>query len=109
VETSARLIADKLRHRRWSIAYQSRSGKPNDRWLEPDIGDSIRKFASEGSKSVIVAPIGFVCDHVEILYDLDIEARKIAEDLGIDFIRASCPNDHPVFIQMMADVMEGCL
>lgn len=105
VETTARLIADKLRHRRWSVAYQSRSGKPTDRWLEPDIGDSIRKLAREGSQSVIIAPIGFVCDHVEVLYDLDIEAKQIANDLGVNLIRASCPNDHPTFIQMIASVI----
>jgi protoporphyrin/coproporphyrin ferrochelatase len=105
VETTARLIADKLRHRRWSIAYQSRGGKPTDRWLEPDIGDSIRKLAREGSQSVIIAPIGFVCDHVEVLYDLDIEAKQIANDLGVNLIRASCPNDHPTFIQMIASVI----
>jgi protoporphyrin/coproporphyrin ferrochelatase len=103
--TSARLIADKLGHGRWSLAYQSRSGKPTDPWLEPDVGYAIRKLAAEGCKEVVVAPIGFVCDHVEILYDLDIEAKKIAEDHGVQFLRASCPNDHPTFIRMMADVI----
>jgi ferrochelatase len=62
--------------------------------------------AGEGRKEVLVAPIGFVCDHVEVLYDLDIEARRIAADLGIRFIRANCPNDHPTFIRMIADVIE---
>jgi ferrochelatase len=100
------LIAAKLGHERWSIAYQSRSGKPTDPWLEPDIGDAVRKLAAEGRKEVVVAPIGFVCDHVEVLYDLDIEARKIAEDHGVRFLRASCPNDHPIFIRMIAEVIE---
>jgi protoporphyrin/coproporphyrin ferrochelatase len=107
LETSARLIADKLGHPRCSIAYQSRSGKPTDPWLEPDIGDALRKLAREGCDEVIVAPIGFVCDHVEILYDLDIEARKIAGDLSVNLIRASCPNDHPTFIRMIADVIKA--
>ena len=102
LEVTARLVAAKLGHERWSIAYQSRSGKPTDPWLEPDIGDAIRKLAAEGRKEVVVAPIGFVCDHVEVLYDLDIEAKKIAEDHGVRFLRASCPNDHPTFIHMMA-------
>ncbi|HEY2923129.1 MAG TPA: ferrochelatase [Candidatus Binatia bacterium] len=106
LETSARLIAEKLAHPRWSMAYQSRSGKPADPWLEPDIGDVIRRLAREGCNEVIVAPIGFVCDHVEVLYDLDIEAKKIAGDLGVNLIRASCPNDHPTFIRMMAEVIE---
>jgi ferrochelatase len=105
-EVSARRIAEKLDHKRWSIAYQSRSGSPSDPWLEPDIGEVIRKRAAEGSKTVVVAPIGFVCDHVEVLYDLDIEAKKIALDCGIKLLRASCPNDHPTFIRMMANVIE---
>jgi protoporphyrin/coproporphyrin ferrochelatase len=106
LEATARLVAAKLGHERWSIAYQSRSGKPTDPWLEPDIGDAIRKLAAEGSKEIVVAPIGFVCDHVEVLYDLDIEAKKIAEDHGMRFLRASCPNDHSIFIHMMANVIE---
>jgi protoporphyrin/coproporphyrin ferrochelatase len=105
LETSARLIAERIRHKRWSLAYQSRSGKPSDPWLEPDIADALRRLAAENCREVVVAPIGFVCDHVEVLYDLDIEAKKIAADLGMDLIRATCPNDHPTFIRMMADVI----
>lgn len=106
LQETSRLVADRLSHRRWSVAYQSRSGRPTDPWLEPDIGQAIRKLAAEAAPAIIVAPIGFVSDHVEVLYDLDIEARKIAEDLGLRFLRASCPNDHPTFIQMMADVIK---
>ncbi len=106
VQTTARLIANSLNHERWSLAYQSRSGRPSDPWLEPDIGTVIRDFAARGVKEVVVAPIGFVCDHVEVLYDLDIETKKLAGDLGMDFVRASCPNDHPTFIRMMASVIE---
>jgi protoporphyrin/coproporphyrin ferrochelatase len=106
LETSARLIAGTLGHPRWSLAYQSRSGKPTDPWLEPDVRDAIRKLAADGCKDVVVAPIGFVCDHVEILYDLDIEAKKIAQAHGVTMRRASCPNDHPTFIRMIAEVIE---
>lgn len=109
LEETARLIADKLDHDRWSLAYQSRSGGPSDPWLEPDIGEAIQKVASEGLNEVVVAPIGFVCDHVEVLYDLDIEARKLAEDLNVRFVRASCPNDHPAFVQMIGDVVEASI
>jgi ferrochelatase len=105
LQTTARLIAEKLDHRRWSIAYQSRTGKATDPWLEPDICRVIEDLAGEGAKEIVVAPIGFVCDHVEVLYDLDIEATKIAKNLGVKLIRASCPNDHPTFIQMIADVV----
>jgi len=106
IQTTARLIANSLNRGSWSLAYQSRSGRPRDPWLEPDIGKMIRDFAARGVKDVVVAPIGFVCDHVEVLYDLDIEAKQLAADLGMNFIRASCPNDHPTFIRMMASVIE---
>jgi ferrochelatase len=105
-ESSARLVAAKLGHKRWSLAYQSRSGKPADPWLEPDIADVIGKLAAKGCKDVVVAPIGFVCDHVEVLYDLDIEAKKLAENHGVTMWRVGCPNDHPTFIRMIAAVIE---
>jgi ferrochelatase len=105
VESSAHLIAEKLNHPRWSVAYQSRSGRPTDPWLEPEISQTIRDLAAQSEKQFVVAPIGFVCDHVEVLYDLDIEAKKTASDLGVNLIRASCPNDHPAFVRMIADVI----
>ena len=107
VEASARMIAEKLNHHHWMLAYQSRSGNPTEPWLEPDIGTAIRQLAEKGVRELIVAPIGFVCDHVEVLYDLDIEAKKTADNLNVRMIRASCPNDHPTFIQMMADVIQA--
>jgi len=106
LQITARLIAERLGRSRWSIAYQSRSGKPTDPWLEPDIKDVIRKLAVERVTEAIVAPIGFVCDHVEVLYDLDIEAKRVATDLGVEMLRAGCPNDHPMFIRMVSDVIE---
>jgi protoporphyrin/coproporphyrin ferrochelatase len=102
---SARRVAMRLDHPRWSLAYQSRSGGPQDPWLEPDIGDVVRSLARGGARDVVVAPIGFVCDHVEVLYDLDVEARTIAEQLGIRLHRAGAVNDHPRFIEMLADVV----
>lgn len=106
IEETCRLVAERLGHRRWSVAYQSRSGNPNEPWLEPDIGDVIRDLAAKGVTEVAVAPIGFVSDHVEVLYDLDIHARGIAEGLGVRFLRAGSLNDHPTFIRMMAEVVE---
>ena len=106
VQTTARLIARSLGHERWSLAYQSRSGRPSDPWLEPDIASVIRDCAGRGAKDVVVAPMGFVCDHVEVLYDLDIETKQLAGTLGMNFVRVSCPNDHPTFIRMMAEVIE---
>lgn len=102
---SARLTAERLGRRGWSIAYQSRSGRPDEPWLEPDIGEVIRGLAHDGAREVVVVPIGFVTEHVEILYDLDIEARAIAGKAGLDFHRARAVNDHPAFIAMLADLV----
>jgi ferrochelatase len=106
LKETARLIARSLNCSDWSLAYQSRSGRPSDPWLEPDVGNVIQRLANAGHTAVVVAPIGFVSDHVEVLYDLDIEARKIAQNVGMQFYRVSCPNDHPTFIRMMVDVIE---
>jgi protoporphyrin/coproporphyrin ferrochelatase len=105
LQTTARLIAGKIGQQNWSIAYQSRSGKPGDPWLEPDINTVLRELAAQRVTDVVVAPIGFVCEHVEVLYDLDIEAKKTAAQAGIELHRAGCPNNHPTFIRMMADVI----
>jgi ferrochelatase len=105
VERSARLVAARLGHERWSVAYQSRSGNPNDPWLEPDINDVLRTLARQGATEAVIAPIGFVCDHVEVLYDLDIEAARTAAEGGLRVLRVSCPNDHPTFVRMMAEIV----
>ncbi len=105
IAITARAIAEKIGHKNWSIAYQSRSGKPGDAWLEPDINTVIRHLSVQGAADVVIAPIGFVCDHVEVLYDLDIEAKKTAAQAGIKLHRAGCPNDYTTFIQMIADVI----
>jgi len=102
---AAQAVAERLGHPRWSIAYQSRSGSPHDSWLEPDICDVLRGLAKDGLKDVVVVPIGFVCEHVEVLYDLDVEARRVAEEQGLRFHRATPVNDHPSFIGMLADLV----
>ncbi|MEX2147816.1 MAG: ferrochelatase [Candidatus Rokuibacteriota bacterium] len=98
ITVAARAVADALEHPRWSIAYQSRSGSPREPWLEPDINDVVRSLAADGEKAAVVVPVGFVCDHVEVLYDLDIEAAGIAAGLGLTLHRAATVNDHPEFI-----------
>lgn len=107
--TSSRLIAERLNHRNWTLAYQSRSGRPNDPWLEPDISHVIRDLAKRGVRYVVVQPIGFLCDHVEVLYDIGIEATRVAEEVGIKLLRARTVNDDPKFIEALADVVERCL
>jgi ferrochelatase len=89
----------------WALVYQSRSGRPQDPWLEPDVGDYIRGAAAEGMKAAVVCPIGFVCDHIEVLYDLDREAADVARESGLRFARAEAVNADPLFLAMMADVV----
>jgi len=101
--TTARLIAGKLGHDKWRLVYQSRSGKPTDPWLEPDICDVIHEIAKDGVKYVVVQPIGFLCDHVEVLFDIGIEATEAAQEEGITLLRAKTVNDDPKFIEAMAD------
>jgi len=93
-------------HDRWHLVYQSRSGRPSDPWLEPDIGDALRAAAAAGIRQVVVAPVGFLCDHMEVLYDLDYEARQIAEQLGLRMVRASTVGTHPRFIAMIRQLIE---
>ena len=104
---ASRRVAQSLGRTRWTLAYQSRSGSPRDPWLEPDVGDVIEELANAGEKAVIVVPIGFVCDHVEVLYDLDVEARQRARELGMEFYRAPAVNDHPSFIDMLAEIVSA--
>lgn len=101
--TSARLIAERLGHDKWRLVYQSRSGRPQDPWLEPDVCGVIREIAKEGVRYAIVQPIGFLCDHVEVLFDIGIEAKEAADEAGITLIRAQTVNDDPKFIAAMAD------
>ncbi len=102
---AARRVAERLGHGRWSVAYQSRSGRPEEPWLEPDVAAEIRRLAAEGASDVVVAPLGFVCDHVEVCYDLDVEARGIATTCGMRFHRAETVGDHPAFITLLADLV----
>jgi len=106
-EAASRAVANTLSCSNWRTAYQSRSGRPTDPWLEPDIGDALSTLAEAGERAVVVAPIGFVCDHVEVLYDLDYAAKTRAQTLGLEFFRASAVNDHPLFVEMLADLALG--
>jgi protoporphyrin/coproporphyrin ferrochelatase len=101
---SARMVADDLNVGAWQFAYQSRSGNPRDRWLEPDVDETIRNLESDVA---VVVPIGFLCDHVEVLYDLDIAAVQTAREIGIRIERAPTVGDHPLFIEMMASIVRG--
>jgi ferrochelatase len=102
---SSRLVANAAGMDDWALVYQSRSGRPEDPWLEPDIGDYLRREHAAGLAAAVVCPIGFVCDHIEVLYDLDREAAGIAASVGLPMTRAAAVNDDPLFLDMMADVV----
>jgi ferrochelatase len=104
--TTARLIAEKLNYDNWRLVYQSRSGRPTDPWLEPDVCDVIEEISKEGVKNVIAQPIGFICDHMEVLFDIGVEAQETSEKAGINLLRAKTVNDDPKFIEAMADVVQ---
>jgi len=105
LQVGAALVTEQLGFSTYRLAYQSRSGSPREPWLEPDIGAVVREEASRGTRELVVVPLGFVCDHVEVLYDLDIEAKQVADAAGIGFTRAAAVNDHPGFIRMLAAVV----
>jgi len=89
----------------WRLVFQSRSGPPTQAWLEPDILDHLRALKAEGVTDVVVAPIGFISDHMEVLYDLDTEGRQVSEELGLNMIRAATVGTHPEFVQMIRVLM----
>lgn len=102
---AARAVARQERIGDWALAYQSRSGRPQDPWLEPDICDYLRAAHAQGLEAAVLCPIGFVCDHIEVLYDLDREAADVAAELGMALTRAPAVNDHPQFLDMLRDVV----
>jgi ferrochelatase len=102
---SARLVAAAAGVDDWALVYQSRSGRPGDPWLEPDVCDYLRLEKAAGLAAAVLCPIGFVCDHVEVLYDLDREAANVCRELGLPMARAETVNDDPLFLEMMADVV----
>lgn len=101
-EDSAKAIAAKAGISSYEISYQSQAST-RGQWTQPDINAKIRDLSAQGVKAVVLAPIGFLCDHVEVLYDLDIEARKTAAELGMGFERAGTVGAHPAFVKMLAD------
>jgi protoporphyrin/coproporphyrin ferrochelatase len=102
ITRSAALVTAELGAGSPLIAYQSRSGSPRDPWLEPDVNAVIRAQAAQGVRALVLCPIGFVCDHVEVLYDLDVEAAQTARTAGVTLARAQAVNDHPEFIAALA-------
>ena len=99
---SAQLVARRLGSVNWALVFQSRSGRPEDVWLGPDICDYLRAERAKGLEAAVLCPIGFVCDHVEVLYDLDHEAAELCREIGLTMVRAEAVNDDPIFLDLMA-------
>lgn len=103
-----RLVAEQLQipTEQWRLVYQSRSGRPQDPWLEPDICDHLQQLYADGVRKVVVAPIGFLSDHMEVMYDLDDEAKKVCDEIGMGMARASTPGTHPRFVAMIRKLIQ---
>lgn len=99
------LIAQALNIENWKLVYQSRSGSPAQPWLGPDILDHLKTLHSAGARSAVVAPIGFVSDHMEVVYDLDVEAQQLARELGLNIVRAGTAGTHPAFVKMVRELI----
>lgn len=104
---SCERVAEAFGWKQWTCAYQSRSGNPQEAWLEPDVTQVIQQVAKTGKKAVFIIPIGFWCDHVEVLYDLDVEAQTAATQLGLRFYRAATILKEPAFTKLFLQWMEG--
>jgi ferrochelatase len=102
---TARLVAREAGMPDWTLVFQSRSGRPEDPWLEPDVCEYLRTERAKGLRAAVLCPIGFVCDHIEVLYDLDREAADVCREVGLPMTRAESVNDDPLFLDMMADVV----
>jgi ferrochelatase len=102
---ACRLVSESVGRDTWQLAYQSRSGPPAQPWLEPDVRDELRRLAESQVRDVVVVPIGFISDHMEVIYDLDTEAHAAADKLGLNFIRAGTVGTHPQMIDMIHELV----
>jgi ferrochelatase len=106
LEETARRVAAAVCHEEWDLVWQSRSGPTAQPWLEPDILDQLRALADNGVRDVVVSPIGFLSDHMEVMYDLDHEAAALSSELGINFVRAATAGTHPAILTMLRDLIQ---
>ncbi len=106
IEESAKLVAAKAGVENWRIAWQSKGSRATEPWLEPEVEPTLDRIAQDGHKAVLEVPLGFTCDHMETLYDIDIVHRKHAKALGLTFERAESLNTSPLFIKALVDVIK---
>ncbi len=103
-ERTAQALAKKCRLSQWTIAYQS-DGGGSEPWLGPQLQDVLRDLRAEGKETCLLAPIGFLMDHLEILYDLDVKAQEQAKEIGIKLSRTQMPNDDPLLVKMLSELV----
>lgn len=108
LERTAELVAARAGIERWQVAWQS-AGRTPDPWLGPDLLEVLVELGAKGVKGVVVCPCGFVADHLEVLYDVDIEAKILAAELDMELVRTASPNDDPAFIDVLAGVVRRAL
>jgi len=101
-----RLVSEAFPKHKSNLVYQSRSGPPAVPWLEPDVCDELRQRQQAGCTKVVLVPIGFISDHMEVLFDLDTEAKQLCDEIGIHMVRAKTAGTHPLFISMIADLIQ---
>lgn len=106
IEHACKAVADELGLTNWALAWQSRSGDPKTPWLEPDVNAYLPSLKGEGITDVVLCPIGFISDHVEVMYDLDLEAKATCAEVGLNMVRAETVNDHPIFVEALADMVQ---
>ncbi len=99
------LVSQRLGRPDWRLVFQSRSGPLSQPWLGPDIGDHLRELHAAGTRDVVVVPIGFISDHMEVLFDLDTEARELCGSLGMNMVRAATVGNHPQFVSMIRELV----
>jgi protoporphyrin/coproporphyrin ferrochelatase len=106
LEEACRLVAERVGTERWQLVYQSRSGRPEEPWLGPDVLDHLEALSQIGVEDVVVAPIGFVSDHMEVVWDLDVEAKQLGDDLELHVYRAATVGTHPEFVSMIRELVQ---
>jgi protoporphyrin/coproporphyrin ferrochelatase len=105
LDEACRLVAERAGIRDYRLVYQSRSGSPHNPWLDPDIGDYLHEINGQGIKNVVIVPIGFISDHMEVVFDLDTEAVHIATELGMRLVRVETVGTHPAFVAMISELV----
>ena len=105
LDEACALVAHRVGDDNWRLAFQSNNARTGDPWLTPTVEEALASIAASGRSSVVVAPIGFVCDHMEVVMDLDVEARACAEGLGLCYFRARTVGTHPAYVDMVRQLV----